>query len=116
MTSDAHHQPVLPLDESLYRLDDAGLAFFKQQTGIDDSDELKAHLLSIQAEAYEVALFFFGLPGPYLIQSCKVQPYPCIRHFSWARYDYTMKECTIVFDVSHIPDLDSRVSFLTRTC
>lgn len=58
MTPDAHHQPVLPLDESLYRLDNAELVFFKQQTGIDDSDELKAHLLSIQAEAYEVILFY----------------------------------------------------------
>ena len=54
MTSDAHRQPVLPLDEGLYRLDDTEITFFKQQTGIDDSDELKAHLLSIQAEAYEV--------------------------------------------------------------
>jgi hypothetical protein len=61
MTSNAHQQPVLPLDERLYRLDDAEITFFKQQTGIDDSDELKAHLLSIQAEAYEVTLLLVGL-------------------------------------------------------
>ena len=61
MTSDAHRQPVLPLDEGLYRLDDTEITFFKQQTGIDDSDELKAHLLSIQAEAYEVTLLLLCL-------------------------------------------------------
>jgi len=64
MAPDAHHQSVLPLDEGFYKLDSA---FFKQQTGIDDNDELKIHLLSVQAEAYDV------------------YPYPCIRLFSWAR-------------------------------
>jgi hypothetical protein len=83
MTPDAHHWSVLPLDEGLYKLDSA---FFKQQTGIDDNDELKTHLLSIQAEAYKVTHLVFSLLGPYLIQSSKVKPYPCIRHFSWARY------------------------------
>ena len=70
MTPDAHHQSVspldvLPLDERLYRLD---RAFFKQQTGIEDNNELKTHLLFIQAKAYEVSLFF-SLLGPVLIQS-----------------------------------------------
>lgn len=54
MTSDAHQQSVPPLDESLYKLD---RAFFKQQTGIEDDHELKTHLLSIQAEAYQVTQF-----------------------------------------------------------
>ncbi|KAH9044354.1 hypothetical protein EDB85DRAFT_1908860 [Lactarius pseudohatsudake] len=68
MTPDARHQSaLLPLDEGLYRLDSAEITFLKQQIGIDDDDELKTHLLSIQAEAY------------------KVYPYPCIRLFSWAR-------------------------------
>ncbi|KAF8273973.1 hypothetical protein EI94DRAFT_1794631 [Lactarius quietus] len=67
MAPNAHDQPVLPLDEGLYRLDSAEITFFKEQTGIEDEDELKAHLLSIQAEAYEV------------------YSYPCIRQFSWAR-------------------------------
>ncbi|KAI9454156.1 hypothetical protein BJY52DRAFT_773481 [Lactarius psammicola] len=62
MTPDAH-QSALPLDEGLYLCD---TTFFKQQTGINDDDELKTHLLTIQAEAY------------------KVHPYPCIRVFSWA--------------------------------
>ncbi|KAI9444696.1 hypothetical protein H4582DRAFT_2179306 [Lactarius indigo] len=67
MTPDAHHHSALPLNEGLYRLDSAEITFLKQQIGIDDDDELKTHLLAIQAEAY------------------KVYPYPCIRIFSWAR-------------------------------
>ena len=59
MDSDAHHASVLPLDEGFYKPDSA---FFKQQTGIDDDDELKAHLLSIQAEAYQVTHFLFTWP------------------------------------------------------
>jgi hypothetical protein len=58
---DAHQWPVLPLDERLYKLNDAEITFFKQQTGIDDSDDLKAYLLSIQAEAYEVPFFLVCL-------------------------------------------------------
>ncbi|KAI0275323.1 hypothetical protein BC834DRAFT_43900 [Gloeopeniophorella convolvens] len=42
-------------------------AFFKQQTGIEDDDALKVHLLTIHAEAY------------------KVYPYNCIRRWSWAK-------------------------------
>jgi hypothetical protein len=42
------------LDESLYNLTDEERAFFKQQTGIQDDDELKAHIVQVQAEAYKV--------------------------------------------------------------
>ena len=42
------------LDERLYELADEDLAFFKQQTGIQDEEELKAHILQVQAEAYKV--------------------------------------------------------------
>ncbi len=65
MTLDAHHHSALPLDEGLYRLESAEITFFKQQTGIDDDDELKTHLLSIQAEAYEVTLFLFLFTWPF---------------------------------------------------
>lgn len=43
-----------PLDERFYDLTDEDRAFFKQQTGIQDDDELKAHILQVQAEAYKV--------------------------------------------------------------
>ena len=46
----------LALDESLYDLTEDGRTFFKQQTGIPDDDELKAHIFRVQAEAYEVRI------------------------------------------------------------
>jgi len=55
------------LDERLYDLTDDERSFFKQQTGIQDDDELKVHILQLQAEAY------------------KVHPYPCIQRFSFAK-------------------------------
>jgi hypothetical protein len=43
-----------PLDESLYSLGEEQAMFFKQQTGIQDDDELKRHVLEVQREAYDV--------------------------------------------------------------
>lgn len=45
---------ALPLDGSLYVLDDDTSVFMKAQTGIEDAEELKKHLLRVQAEAYAV--------------------------------------------------------------
>jgi hypothetical protein len=50
-------EPALPgskLDEHLYSLSEEERAFLKEQTGIQDDDELKAHVLQLQAEAYKV--------------------------------------------------------------
>ena len=47
-----------PLDETLYTLDEQEAAFFKSQTGIDDDEELKQHILRSQKEAYEVRLCY----------------------------------------------------------
>ncbi|KAI0320559.1 hypothetical protein OF83DRAFT_1052908 [Amylostereum chailletii] len=58
---------IPPLDEKYYGLDETETAFFKQQTGITDDDELKRHIFRIQAEAYAVF------------------PYPCILRFSWTK-------------------------------
>ncbi|KAF8558297.1 hypothetical protein OG21DRAFT_1595447 [Imleria badia] len=55
------------LDPSLYALGTESLAFFKSTTGIHDDDELKEHILNVQAQAYAVA------------------PYPCIRSFNFTR-------------------------------
>ena len=44
----------MALDERLYDLSDEERSFFKQQTGIQDDDELKAHIIQVQAEAYKV--------------------------------------------------------------
>ncbi|KAI0726728.1 hypothetical protein C8Q72DRAFT_497689 [Fomitopsis betulina] len=56
---------VLPLDPSLYKLEEDEAAFFKQATGIPDDELLKQHILRVQVEAYEV------------------YPYPCIRRFGF---------------------------------
>ena len=42
------------LGERFFFLTDEERTFFKQQTGIQDDEELKAHILEVQAEAYKV--------------------------------------------------------------
>ncbi|KAJ6513409.1 hypothetical protein C8R45DRAFT_813407 [Mycena sanguinolenta] len=50
-----------------YQPDPDELAFLKQQTKIQDEEELKAHVFAVQKKAY------------------KVCPYPCIRRFGFVR-------------------------------
>lgn len=45
---------ALPLDDNLYTLDEETSDFFMAQTGIQDAEELKKHLLRVQAQAYAV--------------------------------------------------------------
>ena len=60
-----------PLDESLYPIkseeDLELLRFLQNQIGIQDEEELKQHVLRVQAKAYDI----YG--------------YPCIRGFSFLR-------------------------------
>ena len=49
-----YFSPDRVLDERLYDPTDEERSFFKQQTGIQDDDELKAHIVQVQAEAYKV--------------------------------------------------------------
>ena len=49
------HAYANPLDETLYKIDDQALEFMKSQTGIQDAEELKQHILAVQAEAYAVS-------------------------------------------------------------
>ncbi len=62
--------PALPLDDNLYTLDDETSDFFKVQTGIQDTEELKKHLLRVQAEAYAVRSNVV-LHGPISCISCR---------------------------------------------
>ncbi|KAG2055200.1 hypothetical protein BDR06DRAFT_1020442 [Suillus hirtellus] len=55
------------VDTSLYSLSSEQAEFFKAQTGINDDEDLKRHILEVQAKAYKVA------------------PYPCIRSFVFLR-------------------------------
>ena len=52
----ASEQPSsgLQLDASGYRLDEEESKFFKAQTGIEDDEALKGHLVGVQAEALAV--------------------------------------------------------------
>ncbi|KAG2141927.1 hypothetical protein DEU56DRAFT_972084 [Suillus clintonianus] len=52
-------------DTSLYKLSSKEAVFLKAQIGIDDDEDLKKHILEIQAKAYEIA------------------PYPCIQRFAF---------------------------------
>jgi len=54
MSSHRDPRPGRSLDESLFTPDPAELAFFKSQTGIDDEQALKDHIISIQRKAYEI--------------------------------------------------------------
>ncbi|KAG1835394.1 hypothetical protein DFJ58DRAFT_908610 [Suillus subalutaceus] len=60
--------PMPTLDPDLYRLSSEEAAFFKAQIGIDDDEDLKRHILEVQAKAY------------------KIVPYPCIHEFYFLRY------------------------------
>lgn len=44
----------LALNEELYKLRADEIAFYKAQTGIDDDEALRRHILACQAEAYKV--------------------------------------------------------------
>ncbi|TFK93027.1 hypothetical protein K466DRAFT_643031 [Polyporus arcularius HHB13444] len=63
--ADSSKPKPVPLDEELYTIDDQALEFMKSQTGIQDPEEIKKHILAVQAEAYAI------------------YPYPCIRRFSF---------------------------------
>ncbi|KAH7889087.1 hypothetical protein F5I97DRAFT_1803283 [Phlebopus sp. FC_14] len=54
---------VPSLQEQYYKITPEQAIFFKERTGIVDDEELKRHILAVQAEAYKVA------------------PYPCIMGF-----------------------------------
>jgi len=60
-----------PLDESLYRPTSEEIAFFKSLTRIDDDEDLKKHIISVQTKAYEIF------------------PYPTIRRFIFMKLKVT---------------------------
>jgi len=57
----------IPLDPSLYVLDDEQRSFLKTQTGIEDDEALKDHIFAIQKKAYDY------------------WSYPCIRAFTFIK-------------------------------
>ncbi|KAF8337271.1 hypothetical protein F5887DRAFT_984699 [Amanita rubescens] len=65
MSSPVPNKP--DLEETLSLTEDE-LAFFKAQTGIDDDEKLKDHIVAVQAKAHNV------------------YPYPCIRRFMFTKF------------------------------
>ncbi|KAG2154062.1 hypothetical protein DEU56DRAFT_436109 [Suillus clintonianus] len=63
--ADVTFSSIPKVDTSLYKLSPEEYVFFKAQIGIDDDEDLKKHILEIQAKAYEIA------------------PYPCIHGFAF---------------------------------
>ena len=53
-TQFTYFSPDRALNERLYDPTDEERSFFKEQTGIQDDDVLKAHIVQVQAEAYKV--------------------------------------------------------------
>ena len=43
-----------PLNEDLYNPDEESKHFFKLETGIQDEDELKEHIVAVQNKAFRV--------------------------------------------------------------
>lgn len=93
--------PSFPVDDSLYRLDPEEIAFFKRQTGLQDEGALKAHIIDVQKEAYQVI------------------PYPCIGGFDFLHpnmsklhiYNHILKrgsEGAILLDVGSCFGVDVR--------
>ncbi len=46
----------IPLRPELYGLSEDEAVFYRSQTGIEDDEELKNHILTVQAEAYKASL------------------------------------------------------------
>ncbi|KAJ7581199.1 hypothetical protein C8J56DRAFT_793698 [Mycena floridula] len=61
------------LDPAFYHIEGDELVFFKSQTGIQDDDELKEHILAVQSKAYHEARNGF----------LSVYGYNCIRGFGF---------------------------------
>ncbi|KAI0639007.1 hypothetical protein C8Q77DRAFT_23362 [Trametes polyzona] len=59
---------MFPFDEKLYSLEGEELAFFKAQTGIEDEDELRKHVVAVAREAYAVF------------------PFPCIQRYAFIQF------------------------------
>ena len=51
----------LPLDPSLYAPDEEEKAFMKTTTGIQDDEELKAHIFAVQRKAFGVRRIVYAL-------------------------------------------------------
>lgn len=61
------HVHTNALDPNLLNLNEEEAEFFKSQTGIQNNEELRNHIIEVQKKAYET------------------HKYPCIQNFSFTR-------------------------------
>ena len=52
---------ALPPDDGFLFLDSEAESFFRAETGIQDSEELRRHIIEVQEEAYKVSHFVVQL-------------------------------------------------------
>jgi len=80
---------TLQLDGTLLELDSQEEAFFKSETGIQDTEELRKHIIEVQEDAYNVSLLraerVRSARTVTLRFMLQVYPYPCIRGFRFTR-------------------------------
>ncbi|KAJ3710936.1 hypothetical protein C8R42DRAFT_596483 [Lentinula raphanica] len=88
--------PVSQLDVSLYHLDDESKAFFKRETGIQDDEEVKAHIVAVQNKAYSVF------------------QYPCFRTFDFVKS--TMGEHPMYAHLLELGKQRNNAIFLDLAC
>jgi hypothetical protein len=60
-----HAESIPAADTSLYKITAEEVAFFKTQIGLDDDEELKRHILGVQAKAYK-ASHYDGTSSPVI--------------------------------------------------
>ncbi len=79
-----------PLDPSFYKLDDDEATFFKAMTGIQDAQELKRHILGVQAKAYEARILDIESLtrqwADFLFRFVQIFGYPCIRRCAFLKW------------------------------
>ena len=79
---------TLHLDSTWLELNPGEEAFFKLETGIQDTEELRKHIIDIQRDAYKVSFctrddWIKSTPGTNTMFWVQVHPYPCIQGFGF---------------------------------
>ena len=75
------HPRTFRFDGTLLKLGPEEEAFFKAETGIQDPEELRRHVIEVYEEAYKVKVTRLVVCQPVdnAVLCVQVYPYPCIR-------------------------------------
>ena len=85
-TETATRLRALRLDDSFLKLNPEEEAFLKSETGIQDTGELKKHVIKVQEDAYKVRCCLNRIATDSNVMfRVQVYPYPCIRGFRFTR-------------------------------